>query len=331
MKKYSIILPVFNGGEYAKECINSVLSQTVSDFTLQVLDNCSNDGTTEWIKGLNDNRIEIYPSEKPLNIQDNWSRIVVLPKNEFITLIGHDDILLPNYLETMNALIEKHPAASVYQTHFDYIDEKGKFVKRCKPMDEVQYAHEFVAMHFLQTFDSSGTGYMMRSKDYDALGGIPVNYPGFIFADYELWVNLIDLNYKATSLENCFQYRVNNSASKKMDAVKYQDSFIRYIDFLVKKSETNPLIKKVIYNYGIAFLNFYTQALSHRLLKQLGSPDNYKVKMFIEKVIEKSKSLHLDGEFKPFKVPLIGLAEKIDSMPFGRRIFRFYKSIRKNK
>lgn len=332
MKKYSIILPVRNGGSMVKECVQSILSQTCTDFSLQVLDNCSTDGTLEWIQSLGDERITCYPSAKPLDIQDNWARIAALPKNEFITLIGHDDILLPHYLETMNLLIEKHPAASLYQTHFDYIDENGRLIRKCKPMDEMQYAHEFVAMHFLQILDSTGTGYMMRSGDYDALGGIPVNYPGFIFADYELWVNLIDIQYKATSLENCFQYRIlTSNASKKMDAIKYQDSFIFYLDFLLKKTRTNPAIKKVIYYYGIDFLNYYTQALSHRLLKQQSAPANYTVKMFISKVIEKAAAFELNGRFEPYRQPLIRTADKIDALPFGRKMFQLYKSIQSKK
>src|ERR1700691_5530373 len=109
MNKYSIILPVRNGGEYVKLCINSILAQTIPEFNFLVLDNCSTDGTAEWIRSLNDNRIILFPASQPLTIEENWSRIKDIPKNEFITLIGHDDILLPNYLETMGSLIDKHP------------------------------------------------------------------------------------------------------------------------------------------------------------------------------------------------------------------------------
>ena len=113
MAKFSIILPVRNGGEYVKECIKSILSKTLPDFNLLILDNQSTDGTSDWIKALDDNRIDIYPSDRPLTIEENWGRIKTLPKNEFITLIGHDDKLYPHYLKDMSELIEKHPQASV--------------------------------------------------------------------------------------------------------------------------------------------------------------------------------------------------------------------------
>src|ERR1700712_5266715 len=98
---FSIVLPVRNGGEYLKECVNSILAQTVSAFNLIILDSGSTDGTIAWLKTLNNERIIIHLSEKALSITENWDRIKTIPRNEWMTIIGHDDILYPDYLETM--------------------------------------------------------------------------------------------------------------------------------------------------------------------------------------------------------------------------------------
>src|SRR5688572_11626247 len=126
MAKYSVILPLRNGGEYLKLCVNSILAQTLNDFNLVVLDNQSTDGSVEWLEQLNDSRIIVHKSESSLTIEENWGRIKDIQKNEFITLIGHDDILYPNYLAEMDMLIRKHPAAGIYQAHFLYINDKGQ-------------------------------------------------------------------------------------------------------------------------------------------------------------------------------------------------------------
>ena len=83
MNKFSIILPVRNGGEYVKECINSILSQTYPNFNLIVLDNNSADGTKEWISELKNEKIIIIPSSKDLTIEENWGRVKDIDKNEF--------------------------------------------------------------------------------------------------------------------------------------------------------------------------------------------------------------------------------------------------------
>src|SRR6185369_8161223 len=105
--KFSIILPVRNGGEYVKGCVRSILAQSYTDFNLIVLDNNSSDGTSDWLESIKDNRIEIYRSEKPVPIEINWSRIKGVPKSEFMTMIGHDDLLDKNYLQVMDELITR--------------------------------------------------------------------------------------------------------------------------------------------------------------------------------------------------------------------------------
>ncbi len=264
---FSIILPVKNGGDYVKECVNSILSQTLQDFNLIVLDNCSNDGTLEWLQSLSDQRIVIHQSQKPLSIEENWARIKSIPKNEFITLIGHDDILNKDYLEIMNTLIQQHPSASLYQTHFQYIDSKGEVLRNCKPMDERQYAHEFLAAYMCDSIDSTGTGYMMRSKDYDDCGGINPGYKNLIFADFELWIKLMLKSYKATAYEIGFKYRIHNSVSKLTNGEAYQQAFDKFLEFIIEKSGENEKIKLVSERYGKRFLLYFCEALSHRVLK----------------------------------------------------------------
>lgn len=78
--KFSIILPVKNGGEYIKECVHSILAQTLPHFNLHILENCSNDGTAEWLQTLKDERIIVIPSEKSLSIEQNWARILSISK-----------------------------------------------------------------------------------------------------------------------------------------------------------------------------------------------------------------------------------------------------------
>ena len=221
MNEFSIILPVKNGGSYVKQCVQSILTQQYKHFNLIILENCSTDGTADWLTTLQDSRIQIYPADKPLSIAENWSRIVHIDKNEFVTIIGHDDVLLPHYLVEMNTLINKHPEATLYQSHFNFINATGEKLRACLPMDETQHAHELLACLLANTLDSMGTGYMFRAKDYNAMGGMPPNYPDLLFADNELWVTLTGLGYKATTQRACFEYRLHQSLSRTTAGMNY--------------------------------------------------------------------------------------------------------------
>jgi glycosyltransferase involved in cell wall biosynthesis len=326
--KFSIILPVRNGGEYVKECAKSILSQTYRDFNFIVLDNCSTDGTAEWLESLKDPRIVIYRSDRSLSIDENWARAVGVPKNEYITLIGHDDVLESNYLEVMEKLITKYPDASLFQTHFSLIDSQSKIIRPSRPMQAVENAESFLASIMTKKFDIVGTGFLMRSADYDRLGGIP-DYPGLLFADYELWLNLTRFGYKATAEENCFSFRIHQSATTTSSDKKIQDAFERFVKYLQHIQASGAEYRKVIFENGDAFLLSECKAMCHRLLRtprQNGTTE-LSVKNTIDTFIEYANKLIPGKPFDPLKESSIKLAALIDKSKLGRSLFLMFKKM----
>lgn len=328
MNKFSIILPVRNGGEYVKECVNSILAQTVTDFNFIILDNCSTDGTKEWIESLNDDRIIIHTADRPLTIEESWYRVTSIDKNEFITVIGHDDILYPNFLQVINDLIIKNPAASLYFTHFDLINDKGKKIRSCKPMRTTYTGQELLEAILTNSVDIMGTGYVMRARDYDISGGIPVNYPNLLYADFELWVNFASLSFEVVSPENCFAFRMHQStahSSKDSRLHTAMDQFINYLAALKQKDEG---MKNVINRKGVEFLLFYCKGFCHRLLR---SDIKKREGMTVERMIHQTKlwakKTGLENDYHPEQLPSIRIAKIIDSNPVFRKMFLLFKKI----
>jgi glycosyltransferase involved in cell wall biosynthesis len=325
--KFSIILPVRNGGEYVKECVNSILSQTCTGFNLLVLDNCSSDGTFEWISSIQDNRITIYPSAASLNIEDNWARIVSVPKNEFMTCIGHDDVLLPNYLQEIDLLIQKHPGASLYQTHFNFIDAKGNIIRKCKPADDIQSAAVFLEKLLTMSIDANGTGFMTRSKDFDAMGGIPA-YPNLLFADFTLWMQLTRISFKATSPVNCFSYRLHQSMTTTSPDEKFHTAFELFIKYLYSLKQQDPALREVINKDVKNIIAFYCKSFSHRLLRTSKEKrNNHTVAEWINKCKGYAELLIDNNSFNPADIPSVQLAKFIDSNIISREFFLLFKKI----
>lgn len=325
--QYSIILPVKNGGEYIKECVNSILSQSVPDFNLIILDSGSTDGTIQWINSLNNPRIIIYLSEKPLTIEENWGRIKTIARKEWMTIIGHDDILQADYLAVIDELINKHPKASLYQTHFKLIDAKGNLLRQCKPMAEIQSANDLLKGILANSINIYGTGFMMRTIDYNATGGIPM-YPNLLSADYVLWLELSSIAYLAVSSENCFSYRINQSTTAITKDAVYISALKLFINFLIKsKDRFSPAEDKNSYIKKI--LSFYCKRVSRRLIKvSKEERDNLSVGMFLKECKAYSKTLLDKNEtFNPTTIPSVWVAKMIDSTATGRKLFLFIKRI----
>lgn len=330
--KYSIILPVKNGGEYVKLCINSILSQTLKEFNLIVLDNCSSDGTLEYIQSLQDDRILIYPSSTPLTIEQNWGRIPAINTNEFITLIGHDDILYPGYLAEMERLISAYPGGSLYQTHYTYIDGKGRIINKCKPMPEIQDGPAFLKSFLQFKIDTMGTGFMMRCVDFKRVGGMPP-YPNLIYADVALWLDLTNINFKATSPKECFSYRVHQSTTFTTSNLKFQDGFECFINFLASLKQQSAKCADVINMYDKNFLLYQCRAACHRLMQSSKNKrDGLSVKMLVKRFKLYAATLGCGSGFEPTTLPTIFILKILDSNAIGRFIFlildKIYVTIR---
>lgn len=239
--KFSIFLPVKNGGEYIAEAIESILAQQMPEFALVILENKSTDNTLEIVQRYSDPRIVVIEATNELDIYESWRRVydllhARLVTSEFSTVIGHDDVLYPNFLNNIEELAAAFPEASLYQTHFDLIDEHGNVRRTCKPIPLRECAKDFFMARCWGMRDSFGTGYVFRSEDYVKVGGIP-DLPTLLWSDDLLIIRLTKLSYKVCGCQPSFAYRLHNksasgeiSFSKIIAHVRALNLFVDQID-----------------------------------------------------------------------------------------------------
>ncbi|MDQ2799422.1 MAG: glycosyltransferase family 2 protein [Armatimonadota bacterium] len=206
--QFTLIVPSYNGGGYLRQCIESIQAQTYDSFTLAVLDDGSTDGSMEWLRGIGDPRVTIYPAREHLGIVRNWARARDIPKAEFMMIIGQDDLLDPNYLAVMDALTRTHPGAGLYHAHFRFINGRGGVTRSCRPLPARETAGQYLAALFTGKRDTYGTGYLMRSTRYEAIGGIPP-FEKLLLADDALWMALMLGSEKVTARDECFSCRLH--------------------------------------------------------------------------------------------------------------------------
>jgi glycosyltransferase involved in cell wall biosynthesis len=319
----SIVIPVHNGGAYLKEFFKTIYSQTLQPTEILILENGSTDDTVAWLKSLNDSRIKIYPTTSLLPIEQNWNRIKTIPRKRWMFMSGHDDLMKPMFIETIKKLTEKYPDASLYQTHFDIINGNGAVTSNCDPMPETQTMPEF----FENTLNNGG-GFVMRSADYDKVGGIPM-YPGFFFTDFALWMKLTALSYKATAAENLFSYRHHQqNTSSNSSVINFSNGLEAFIDYLYQLKQTDEIFSKTLNTHAVTLVKLYVKSLSHRLLREgMKKRNNYTVKQFVNKFQHHLNRLVDNNTCKLSADPQLKLALIIDSNILTRKMFLLFKKL----
>jgi len=128
----SVATPVYNGEEYLRECIESVLAQTHHHWEYTIVNNRSTDGSLEIAEhyAKKDSRIKVITNESFVGAVENYNNCFrqISPLSKYCKVVSADDWLLPNCVEEMVRLGETHPTVAIigcYQKSEDRVRWKG--------------------------------------------------------------------------------------------------------------------------------------------------------------------------------------------------------------
>ncbi len=122
----SVVLPVYNGGEYLKLSVSSVLQQDLQNFELIMLDDCSTDGSFEWLEDLEDKRIRLMRNDINRGLFYNLNKMISISEGALIKLWAQDDIMYPICLSAIVNFHQRHPDLGFSYSARHIIDSAGK-------------------------------------------------------------------------------------------------------------------------------------------------------------------------------------------------------------
>ncbi len=133
MKKVSIMLPDYNGGELVRRSIESVLAQTYKDYVLYLIDNGSTkDNTREILHSYTDPRIVHVDVDVNNGTSSAYNAVLNRIDTPWVAIIHADDLWYPTKLEKQMAFLEEHPDYCILGTWYDYIDIDDKVIGTSK-------------------------------------------------------------------------------------------------------------------------------------------------------------------------------------------------------
>lgn len=189
----SVILPVYNGGEYLKLSIESVLSQDLKDFEFLILDDGSIDGSREWLSTLNDDRIHLFINEVNKGLFYNLNFLSEKCTSDIIKLWAQDDIMLPNCLSEVVKFHNSHPEIGFSYSMREMIDEHGKIreVYNNDPTPEIvsSVLHARIA-YFTGSIAGNIANTAIHKSALKRVGKFDESMK--ISADFDMWVRLAE-------------------------------------------------------------------------------------------------------------------------------------------
>ena len=109
----SIGMPIYNGLPHLRQALDSLFSQSFTDFELIISDNGSTDGSSELLQGLaaSDPRVRYFRQDPPIRAYDNFHFVLDQARGEFFMWAAHDDTRDDDFVAKMVDALQRDRGA----------------------------------------------------------------------------------------------------------------------------------------------------------------------------------------------------------------------------
>ncbi len=230
----SIVIPVHNAEPYIAKTIRSILTQTVSDYEVLLVDDASTDGSLEKIRQIQDERLKVLKAHPEHAVGAAGARNcgIEAAKGRYLAFLDADDLWHPKKLEKTLMYMKKKDVAFVF-TGYEFGDQSGRGTGKIVHVPEVlDYEH---ALSRTVIFTSTVL------FDLTKIGKELIRMPQVKSEDTATWWKILRSGYLAYGLdENLTIYR---RAGKTLSSNKLEA--VRRIWNLYKLQENMSLFKRL--------------------------------------------------------------------------------------
>ena len=182
----SVVVPTHNRAHLIGETLRSILTQTLQDFEVIVVDNGSTDGTDRVVAALADPRIRYHWQEDsglPANSRNVGIRMA---RGRYIAFLDSDDLWLPRKLALQVEFMEAHPEVAFTCTNAVAFDGNGIHGR----LNKVTLAGRRTARHLLLGNFITTLTVMVRRSCLEVVGLFNEDPALRTVEDFELWLRL---------------------------------------------------------------------------------------------------------------------------------------------
>lgn len=281
--KFSVVIPAYNKAELIGEAIESVLTQTVKDFEIVVV----NDGSSDDL----DSVIEKYTGIKYIKQPNGGVSVarntgIEASNGEFICFLDADDKWLPNHLEIISKMMEKYPEEHYFVTSHINTYPDGKTTGSSDCMDG--FEDDFVCDNLFKLLNERSDG-IINTNSICIRKEIIVNNSVYfepkerIGEDTDMWFRLALYCPVVISKRETTIYRREYSTATKVTSNTFNWIFSRRIEEILKMDISDEIkceCVKLLDRYKMTCSRDYLLQKNRKGAKEILNKVKYKTKKY---------------------------------------------------
>ena len=241
MPHFSVIIPCYNSERFIRETLNSVLTQTYTDFEIIIVDDGSVDDTRSIIESFDDSRIQ-YHFQSNRGLSATRNRLIELAKGELIAFLDHDDIWISNKLEQQIKCFNQSPEVMLVYTNGKTVDDAGNIYGNYISSTELhsgQVFGELLARNFIILSST-----ILKKSVLNEIGMFDESF--HVAEEYDLFLRLAHSHAIDYVDEPLTLYRIHENAESR-DFNKAFEETARLYDYWLGKTESESDERKFLY------------------------------------------------------------------------------------
>lgn len=200
----SIIMSVFNGEQFLRESVNSILNQTYKNYEIIVIDDGSTDNTNQILSSYVNSKLQVYKNETNQGLIYSLNKAIQLAQGNLLARMDADDIAMPHRLETQVSYFDNYPELAILgSAYYLRSHKRNKLHIPAIKLGAIQantlfnspFGHPTVMLNRAVI----GEDRLKYNKDYKHA------------EDYELWSNIVFNAVTSNIAEPLLTYRVHSN------------------------------------------------------------------------------------------------------------------------
>ncbi|EFM11433.1 glycosyl transferase family 2 [Paenibacillus curdlanolyticus YK9] len=200
--RVTVLMPVYNGEKYLNQAIESILTQTYTDFELLIIDDASVDSSVELVRSYNDKRIKLVRNTVNMNLIATLNKGLKLANGEYIVRMDQDDISFPNRLKVQVEFMDLNKEVAISGSWIKTFGTKKSRV--IKPPT----SYKDIKSNLIFGNCLAHPSVIMRKSSLDKFG-LSYNQKFIHAEDYELWQRASLLVEVRNIPKVLLKYRIN--------------------------------------------------------------------------------------------------------------------------
>jgi len=262
----SILMNCYNGEEYLRQAIESILAQSYINWEVIFWDNCSTDSSAQLYKEILDPRLKYFLGSEHVPLYEARNNALGVANGELIAFLDVDDAWCPTKLERQIALFED-PSVDVVYTNYETINvKKNKRFVTHKGLKSGRILGEL-----LKTYQVGILTLMLRAR---VLNNLSKKFDSRfqIYGDYDLILRL-SVNHNIVAIDEPLATYVLHGKNL------YRSDYSRNVCELQKLIESFAITEpEIVSNINFKYV---LQELEWMKFKCLGRPTPYNMLKYI--------------------------------------------------